>query len=67
MTPPTTIWLLYTADAGDQPRCFALGVAAIVTTTTFIQYQGLNHAFAPLVDQYWQSQDVAQVMAAALI
>ncbi|MCG0724526.1 esterase (short chain) [Lactiplantibacillus plantarum] len=67
MTPPTTIMVGEFDPFRPQAWAYAQRLAAADTATTFIQYQGLNHAFAPLVDQYWQSQDVAQVMAAALI
>lgn len=67
LTPPTTIMVGEFDPFRPQAWAYAQRLAAADTATTFIQYQGLNHAFAPLVDQYWQSRDVAQVMAKALI
>lgn len=35
--------------------------------TTFVQYQGQNHAFAPLIDRFWQARDVADLMTESLV
>ncbi|WP_345753156.1 alpha/beta hydrolase [Lactiplantibacillus pentosus] len=67
LTPPTTIMVGEFDPFRPQAWAYAQRLAAADTATTFIQYQGLNHAFAPLVDQYWQSCDVADVMAKALV
>lgn len=65
-TPPTTIMIGEFDPFRPQAWKYAQRLVASGTTCTFVQYQGMNHAFAPLVDRYWQSRDVAHIMADAL-
>lgn len=65
-TPATTIMIGEYDPFRPQAWAYAESLAAANVPTTFVQYQGINHAFAPLVDQYWQGRDVAEVMSAAL-
>ncbi|MDQ7936798.1 alpha/beta hydrolase [Lactiplantibacillus sp. WILCCON 0030] len=46
---------------------YAENLANTGVDTTFVQYQGQNHAFAPLIDRFWQARDVADLMTERLV
>lgn len=66
-TPQTVIMIGEYDPFRPQAWAYAKRLASATVNVTFVQYQGINHAFAPHVDQYWQSCDVARLMSEQLI
>jgi len=66
-TPPTLIMVGEFDPFRLQAWSYATHLASADVATTFVQYQGQNHAFAPLIDQFWQARDVADLMTERLV
>ncbi|MFC6180617.1 alpha/beta hydrolase [Lactiplantibacillus daowaiensis] len=66
-TPDTVICIGEYDPFRPQAWAYAQHLAQADVDTTFVQYQGQNHAFAPLVDRFWQARDVAQMLTERLV
>lgn len=67
-TSPATMILIGEFDPfRPQAWVYAQRLAQADVETTFVQYQGQNHAFAPHVDRFWQARDVATMMTERLV
>jgi len=66
-SPATTIMMGEFDPFRLQAWDYAERLADTGVETTFVQYQGQNHAFAPLIDRFWQARDVAEIMTERLV
>jgi len=67
VTPPTTIMIGEFDPFRLQAWDYAQRLAAADVKTSFVQYQGQKHGFAPRINQFWQATDVVELMAQRLI
>lgn len=66
-TPDTVIMVGEFDPFRPQAWAYAQRLAQSDVDTTYIQYQGMNHAFGPLIDRYWQARDIADVITERLV